>query len=57
MSEMAHTVPANALQTRNTSPRNASLLERREVTLAMAAVLLPIVLVAGTCWLVCHCLS
>jgi len=56
MSEMAYTVPAKAVETRKTPPRDPSLLERRDVALAAAAVLLPMVLVAGTCWLVCHCM-
>ena len=57
MSVMAHTLPANAVHTRKTPPGDTSLLERRDVALAMAAVLLPIGLVAGTCWLVCHCMQ
>jgi hypothetical protein len=39
------------------APGNTSVFEHREFTLVIAALLLPIVLIAGTCVVVCHCLQ
>jgi len=49
---MAHLT--NAHPTQQALSANG-LSQDRDIPVALAAILLTIILVSGTCWLVCHC--